>query len=72
MSWCLVKYRDSFTLPNIIRVIRSRRQTWAGHVESMEEMRNAYKILVGKYVERDHFEYLDVDEGIILECNLGK
>jgi hypothetical protein len=29
-------------------VIRSRRMRWAVHVERMGEMRNAYKILVGK------------------------
>jgi hypothetical protein len=34
--------------PNIIRVITSRMMRWAGHVAPMEEMRNAYKILVGK------------------------
>jgi hypothetical protein len=34
--------------PDIIRLIKSRRIIWAGHVERMREMRNAYKILVGK------------------------
>jgi hypothetical protein len=34
--------------PNIIRVIKSRRMRWAGHVARMREMRNAYNILVGK------------------------
>jgi hypothetical protein len=29
-------------------VIKSRRMNWAGHVEHMEEMRNAYKMLVRK------------------------
>jgi hypothetical protein len=33
---------------NIIRVIRSRRMRWAGKVPRMGEMRNTYKILVGK------------------------
>jgi hypothetical protein len=33
-------------LPNIIRVIKSRRMRWAGNIERMEEMRNAYNILV--------------------------
>jgi hypothetical protein len=31
----------------IIRMIKSRGMKWAGHVECMEEMRNAHKILVG-------------------------
>jgi hypothetical protein len=37
-----------YSLPNIIRMINSRRMTWAGHVAQMGEMRNAYRILVGK------------------------
>jgi hypothetical protein len=35
------------TSPNIIRVIKSKR-SWAGLGAYMEEMRNVYKILVGK------------------------
>ena len=34
--------------PNIVRVIKSRRLRWAGHVASMEESRSAFKILTGK------------------------
>jgi hypothetical protein len=34
--------------PNIIRVIKSRRVRWAGHVERMGERRGAYRALVGK------------------------
>ena len=34
--------------PNIVRVIKSRRLRWAGHVARMEEGRSAYKILTGK------------------------
>jgi hypothetical protein len=37
-----------YSSPNIIRVIKSRRMRWAGHVALMEEVRNAYNILVGK------------------------
>jgi hypothetical protein len=37
----------SYASPNI-RVIKSRRMEWAEHVAWMEEMRNAYKILVEK------------------------
>ena len=29
--------------PNIVRVIKSRRLKWAGHVARMEEGRNAFK-----------------------------
>jgi hypothetical protein len=34
--------------PNIIRVIKSRRFRWAGHVARMGEERGAYRILVGR------------------------
>ena len=34
--------------PNIVRVIKSRRLRWAGHVDRMEEGRSALKILTGK------------------------
>ena len=34
--------------PNIVRVIKSRRLRWAGHVARMEESRSAFKILTGK------------------------
>jgi hypothetical protein len=33
--------------PNIIRIIKSRRMRWAGHVVRMGEKRNAYRLLVG-------------------------
>ena len=33
---------------NIVRVIKSRRLRWAGHVARMEEGKSAFKILTGK------------------------
>jgi len=33
---------------NVIRVIKPGRTRWAGHAGRMAEMRNAYKILVGR------------------------
>jgi hypothetical protein len=37
-----------YASPSIILVIKSTRMKCAGHVACMEEMRNAYNILVGK------------------------
>jgi hypothetical protein len=37
-----------YSSPNIIRMIKSRRMRWAGHVARMVEKRNVYSILVGK------------------------
>jgi hypothetical protein len=37
-----------YSSPNIIRVMKSRRVRWAGHVARMGERRGAYTVLVGK------------------------
>jgi len=34
--------------PSIVRVIKSRRMRWVGHLARMEESRGAYRVLVGK------------------------
>jgi hypothetical protein len=34
--------------PNIVRVIKSRRMRWAGHVARMGEGRGVYRVLVGR------------------------
>jgi hypothetical protein len=39
---------DLYPSPNIIRVTKSRRMRWAGHVARMVEGRGAYRILVGR------------------------
>jgi transcription termination factor 2 len=36
-----------YSSPSIIRIIKSRRMRWAGHVARMEK-RNVYRLLVGK------------------------
>jgi hypothetical protein len=38
---------DLYSSPSIIRIIKSRRMRWAGHVSRMGEKRNAYRLLVG-------------------------
>jgi hypothetical protein len=37
-----------YSSPNIVRVIKSRRMGWAGHVARMWEGRGGYRVLVGK------------------------
>jgi len=39
---------DLYTSPNIVRVIKSRRMRWAGHVARMGEERGMYRFLLGK------------------------
>jgi hypothetical protein len=37
-----------YSSPNIIRIIKTRRMRWAGHVARMGEKRNVCRLLVGK------------------------
>jgi hypothetical protein len=37
-----------YSSPNIVRVIKSRRMRWAGHMARMGEERGVYRVLVGK------------------------
>jgi hypothetical protein len=40
--------RDLYSSPNIVRVIKSRRMGWKGHVARMGEDRSVYMVLLGK------------------------
>jgi hypothetical protein len=37
-----------YSSPNVIRMMKSRKMRWAGHVARIGERMNEYKILVGK------------------------
>ena len=39
---------DLYSLPNIVRVVKSRIMRWAGHVTSMGEVRDVHKVLIRK------------------------
>jgi hypothetical protein len=39
---------DLYSLPNIVRVVKSRRMMWTGHVARMGEDRGVHSVLVGK------------------------
>jgi hypothetical protein len=39
---------DLYSLPNMVRVVKSRRMRWAGHVARMGEERGVHRVLVGK------------------------
>ena len=39
---------DLYSLPNIVRVVKSRRMRWAGHVARMGKDRGVHRVLVGK------------------------
>jgi hypothetical protein len=42
------KLNNLYSSPNILRVIKSRRMRWTGHVARMGKKRGVYRILVGK------------------------
>ena len=44
----MFKHVYRYSSPNIVRVIKSRRMRWAGHVARMGEERRVYRVLVGK------------------------
>jgi hypothetical protein len=46
--------RNFYSSPSIIRIIKSRRMRWAGHVARMGEKRNVYRLLVCKPEGRGH------------------
>ena len=54
---------DLYSSPNIVRLIKSRRMKWAGHVARMEEGRGVHKVLVGRPRRRweDNIK-MDLDE----------
>jgi len=57
---------DLYSLPNIVRVIKSRRMRWAGHVARIGEERGCIGSWWGNRRGRDHWGDLGVDGWIIL------
>ena len=39
---------DQSSAPNVVRVIKSKRMRWAGHVARVGERKGVYRVLVGK------------------------
>jgi hypothetical protein len=66
------KLRDLNSLPSIIRMIKSRRMRWAGHVAQMGKKRIVCMLLWESQSERDHWEDLDVVGWIILRWMLER
>jgi hypothetical protein len=58
---------DLYCSPNIIRMVKSRRMRWMGHVAQIGDRSVAYRVLVGDLRDRDHLEDLDIDGRIILK-----
>ena len=47
---------DLYSLLNIVRVVKSRRMRWVGHVAHMGERRGVHRVLVGKPEEKRPLE----------------
>ena len=61
---------DLYSLPNIVRVVKSRRMRWAGHVARMGEDRSVQRVLVGKPERKRPLGRPDVDGRIIFKMDL--
>jgi len=57
---------DLYCSPNFIRVIKSRRIRWAGHVARIGLRRGVYRVWWGILRERDHLEDPGLDGIMIL------
>ncbi|KDR24142.1 hypothetical protein L798_08970 [Zootermopsis nevadensis] len=44
--------KNLYSSPNIVRVIKSKRMSWAGHVARMDGTRGVHRVLVGKPEEK--------------------
>jgi hypothetical protein len=64
--------RDLYTSPSIIRILKSKRMRWAGHVARMGRRATLIDYWWESQTERDHKEDQDVDGWIILRCILEK
>jgi hypothetical protein len=56
----------TYSSPNFMGVIKSRRMRYVGHVGHVGESINAHRVLVGKLRERDHWKDLGIDGNLIL------
>jgi len=61
------EFHNLYVSESIIRLIKSRRMRWEGHVAHMEEMRNTYNTLIGRPKGRDQSEDLGIEGRIISE-----
>jgi hypothetical protein len=57
------KLNDLYSSPNIVRVIKSRRMGWEGHVARTGERKGDAAFLWRHLRERDHLGDPDVDGG---------
>ena len=67
-----MELRSLYRSPNIVRVIKSRRLKWAGHVARMEESRSSFNILTGTPTGNRPLGTLGIDGRTTLEWTLNR
>jgi hypothetical protein len=60
------EHHSLYSSPNIVKVIKSRRMRWAGHVARVGVARGVYRVLVGRPEGKNHWVDLGVDGRITL------
>jgi hypothetical protein len=63
---------DLYSSAKIVRVIKSRRMRWEGHVARMREESGVYRVLVGRPEGKRPLEDLGVGGRITLRWTLGR
>jgi hypothetical protein len=61
-----------YSSPNIVRVIKSRRMMWAGHMARMGEGRGVYRALVGRPEDKRPVGRSRLGGRITLRWTLGR
>jgi hypothetical protein len=57
---------DLYGSPNVVRVIKSRRTKWVGHIARTGERGDVYRFWWGNLREKDHLEDPDIDGRLLL------
>ena len=63
---------DLYSLPNIVRLVKSRRMRLAGHMVRMGRVEVCKGFWWGNLRERDHWGERDIEGTIILRCIIRK
>jgi hypothetical protein len=68
----MIELHSQYSSPNIVRVIKSRRMRWAGHVARMGRGEVFTGFLLGGPKFRDHWEDLGIEGKVTLRWNLWR